>query len=182
LLELISDLLDIPRIQDGMMAQEMEGLNLKEILNGPLEIASHSAEEKGLTFRVDIPRRLPTINGSRPRLQQVLTNLLTNAVNYTNPGGSITLRTRCRKHEVCVEVLDTGVGICAADLPRVFEDFFRGSNVEPKGTGLGLSIAKRIVEAHGGKIWAESPCPETGLGSRFSFTLPRKARARKERG
>jgi len=175
LLDLINDLLDIPRIQDGMISEEMEGLNLKEILNGPLEIAYRSAEEKGLQLKVDIPRRLPTINGSRARLQQVVTNLLTNAVNYTNRGGAITLRTRCKYDEVCIEVSDTGVGICAEDLPRVFEDFFRGSNVEPQGTGLGLSIAKRIVEAHGGRIWVESPCPESNTGSKFTFTLPKKS-------
>lgn len=182
LLDLISDLLDIPRIQDGMMSQEMEGISLREMVNGPLEIVYHLAEEKGLQLKVDIPQRLPTISGSRARLEQVVTNLLTNAVNYTDPGGSITLRTRCNQDEVCVEVSDTGVGICAEDLPRVFEDFFRGSNIEPKGTGLGLSIARRIVEAHGGRIWVESPCAETGQGSRFSFTLPRKVAARRRKG
>jgi len=78
--------------------------------------------------------------------------------------------------DIAVEVIDTGIGIPPDELPRLFTDFFRGSNVKRKGTGLGLSISKRIVEAHGGKIWAESPCPETNKGSRFTFTLP-KAKA-----
>ena len=72
-----------------------------------------------------------------------------------------------------VEVIDTGIGIPPDELPRLFQDFFRASNVGAKGTGLGLSISKRIIEAHGGKIWAESPYSETGKGSRFTFTLPK---------
>jgi signal transduction histidine kinase len=71
-------------------------------------------------------------------------------------------------------VLDNGIGVPPQDLPRVFDDFFRGSNVQTKGTGLGLSICRRIVEAHHGRIWAESPCPETGKGSKFSFALPKR--------
>ncbi|MCK4580076.1 MAG: hypothetical protein KAU10_01905, partial [Dehalococcoidia bacterium] len=74
-------------------------------------------------------------------------------------------------------VMDTGIGIPHEDLPRVFDDFFRGSNVEIKGTGLGLAIASRIVEAHGGRIWVESPCLGTGKGSKFCFALPRKSQA-----
>ena len=75
-----------------------------------------------------------------------------------------------------MEVADTGCGIGPDELPRVFEDFFRASNItETAGTGLGLSISKRIVEAHGGRIWAESPCPETGKGAKFCFVLPKKS-------
>lgn len=81
------------------------------------------------------------------------------------------------KDEVKVEVIDTGIGIPPEELPRLFNDFFRGSNVGAKGTGLGLSISKRIIEAHGGKIWAESPAPETGQGSKFTFTLPKNRSA-----
>jgi signal transduction histidine kinase len=85
---------------------------------------------------------------------------------------------REKGREIRVEVLDTGIGIPAEDMPRMFEDFFRASNVETKGTGLGLSIAKRIVEAHNGRIWAESPCREVGKGSKFTFTLPIKRERR----
>ena len=79
-----------------------------------------------------------------------------------------------------VEVADTGIGISAEDLPKLFSDFYRGSRKEGAGAGLGLAIAKRIVEAYGGKIWAQSPCPETGAGSKFTFTLPKKCET--ERG
>lgn len=84
------------------------------------------------------------------------------------------MRVKDYNNEVAVEVLDTGIGIPHAELPRLFTDFFRGSNVKTAGTGLGLSISRRIIEAHGGRIWAESPCPETGKGSKFTFKL-RKA-------
>ena len=75
--------------------------------------------------------------------------------------------------------MDTGIGIPPEDMPRLFEDFFRASNVEAKGTGLGLSITKRIIEAHGGRIWVESPCPETDTGSKFSFTLPKPSKTKR---
>jgi len=111
--------------------------------------------------------------GSSRRLQQVLTNLLSNAINYTDEGG-ILLRVTDAEDELRVEVSDSGVGIPPQDLPKLFHDFFRGSNVKSDGTGLGLSLSRRIVEAHAGKMWAESPCPETGRGSRFTFTLPKR--------
>ena len=133
-----------------------------------------TAKEKKLKLDVELPTALPKIYGSAPRLQQAVTNLVSNAINYT-PEGSVTIRVMEVEQEIQVEVRDTGIGIPPEDLPRLFEDFFRASNVESKGTGLGLSITRRIVEAHGGRIWVESPCPETGKGSRFAFTLPRKA-------
>ena len=96
-----------------------------------------------------------------------------NSVNYTDEG-SVTCRVSENRGEIMVEVIDTGIGIPPQDLPHIFEDFFRASNTQAKGTGLGLSISKRIVEAHGGRIWAESPSPETGTGSKFVFTLPKR--------
>lgn len=173
LLNLISDLLDIPRIETGQVVQEMKEISLREVVKRSADELRNSAEEKGIKLKVELPRNLPKIYGSSSRLQQVLTNLLSNAINYT-PEGVVTVRAREEPNDICVEVVDTGIGIPPQDLPRVFEDFFRASNVETKGTGLGLSIAKRIVEAHGGKIWVESPCLETGKGSKFTCTLPKK--------
>jgi signal transduction histidine kinase len=74
---------------------------------------------------------------------------------------------------ISVEVMDTGIGIPPEDMPRIFEEFYRGKHVKTKGAGLGLAIAKKIVEAHGGKIWAESPYPESDKGSKFTFVLPK---------
>jgi signal transduction histidine kinase len=178
LLTLISDLLDIPRIETGQMVQEMKDVSLRKVIETAVGDMRDLAKQKKLKLKVEMPKSLPQIRGSAPRLQQVMTNLLNNAINYT-PEGSVTVRVSLSDKEIMVEVLDTGIGIPAAELPHIFEDFFRASNVEIKGTGLGLSIAKRIVETHGGKIWVESPCPETNKGSKFSFTLPRKRSKRR---
>jgi signal transduction histidine kinase len=174
LLNLISDLLDIPRIETGQIVEEMKLVSLGKVIRASIGDLRETAKEKKLKLEVELPTALPKIYGSAPRLQQVVTNLLSNAINYT-PEGSVTIRVSEGKKEMQVEVMDTGIGVPADDLPRLFEDFFRASNVETKGTGLGLSISRRIVEAHGGKIWVESPCPETGKGCKFTFTLPRKA-------
>jgi signal transduction histidine kinase len=173
LLNLISDLLDIPRIETGQIVEEMKQISLVKVIKASVGDLREAAKEKKLKLEVDLPPSLPKVYGSAPRLQQAVTNLVSNAINYT-PEGSVTIRVSEGKDEIRVEVMDTGIGIPADDLPRLFEDFFRASNVESKGTGLGLSITRRIVEAHGGKIWVESPCPETGKGSRFTFTLPKK--------
>ncbi len=174
LLTLISDLLDIPRIETGQIVQEMKEILLLQVLKDSIEGQRNLAEEKGINLKVELPEVIPPIIGSAPRLQQVITNLVNNAIRYT-PEGTVTVRVRDQGNELLIEVVDTGIGIPREDMPRLFEDFFRGSNVEIKGTGLGLSISRRIVEAHGGKIWAESPCPETKTGCKFSCTLPKPA-------
>ena len=107
------------------------------------------------------------------RLAQVITNLSNNAVQFTPAGGKVAIRVREGTDHLSVEVMDTGIGIPPDDLPRIFEDFYRGKGVDTKGAGLGLAIAKKIVEAHNGEIWAESPCPESEKGSKFTFTLPK---------
>jgi len=173
LLNLISDLLDIPRIETGQIVQEMKEVSLRQVIKCACDDLREQAKEKGVKLKVELPPSLPKVLGSSPRLQQVVTNLVSNGINYT-PEGVVTVRVTERSRDIQVEVIDTGIGIPPEDLPRVFNDFFRASNVETRGTGLGLSIAKRIVEAHGGSICVESPCPETNTGSRFSFTLPKK--------
>jgi len=173
LMNLISDLLDIPRIETGQIVQEMKETSLRQAIRHSVSELRNLAKQKGLKLTTEIPENLPRVYGSAPRLQQVITNLVNNAINYTSEG-TITVRVMETNSDLQVEVMDSGIGIPPDDLPRVFDDFFRASNVEVKGTGLGLSISKRIVESHGGKIWVESPCSETGTGSRFSFTLPKK--------
>jgi signal transduction histidine kinase len=173
LLNLISDLLDIPRIETGQLVQEMKEISLCQVVKNACDDLRDRAKEKGLKLQVELPEALPTISGSIPRLQQVITNLVNNAIIYT-PEGTVTVRVREEGNNIRVEVLDTGIGIPPQDLPHIFEDFFRASNVETKGTGLGLSIAKRIVEAHGGTICVESPCPESKVGSKFTFTLTKE--------
>ncbi|MFC2017240.1 sensor histidine kinase [Chloroflexota bacterium] len=174
LLNLISDLLDIPRIETGQIVQEMKEISLREVVKRSLDDLRNLAKEKGVKLKVELPETLPKIHGSSPRLQQVMTNLVGNAINYTSEG-MVTIMVREDDRDIRTEVIDTGIGISPDVLPRVFDDFFRASNVETKGTGLGLSIAKRIVEAHGGRIWVESPCPESNTGSKFTFTLHKKS-------
>ena len=173
LLNLISDLLDIPRIETGQIVQEMKEISFRQVVRNCLQDLRSLAKEKGVKLKVELPETLPKIYGSSPRLQQVINNLVNNAINYT-PEGTVTLRVEDEDNDIHVEVMDTGIGIPPEDLPQVFDDFFRASNVAIKGTGLGLSIAKRIVEAHGGKICVESPCPGSNTGSKFAFTLSKK--------
>jgi signal transduction histidine kinase len=172
LLMLITDLLDIPRIEAGQLKREMREVSVNEMVKQATDGLDKLARQKGIALKVELPKTSPKVYASNRRLQQVVTNLTSNAINYTRDGMAL-VRVTDGDDNVRFEVIDTGIGIPPDDMPRLFEDFFRGSNVGVKGTGLGLSISKRIIEAHGGKIWAESPNPETGTGSRFTFTLPK---------
>jgi signal transduction histidine kinase len=172
LLVLITDLLDIPRIEAGQLVREMQELSLNGVVKQAVVGLDRVARQKGLELKIELPETSPKITASSRRLQQVLNNLISNAINYTHDG-TVLVRMKEHKNEIAVEVIDTGIGIPPDELPKIFDDFFRGKKAGKKGTGLGLSISKRIVEAHGGKLWAESPCVETGTGSKFTFTLPK---------
>jgi signal transduction histidine kinase len=176
LMALIDDLLDIPRIESGQLVHEMQGLSVNEVIRRALDGLDGLAKDKGIRLEMVLLPVAPRVHGSAQRLQQVVTNLVSNAIAYTNKG-QVTVKVSEDNGNVKVEVMDSGIGISSEDLPRLFEDFFRAGNVSAKGTGLGLSISKRIVEAHGGRIWAESPCPETKKGSKFTFTLPKRTAA-----
>ncbi len=171
LLELISDLLDISRIETGQIVQEMEELSPTEIAGGPLEDATGLGEQKRIEVIASISPDLPSMKGSPIRLRQLFTNLLSNAVKFTPEGGTVNFNLAESKGFVVGEIEDTGIGIPEEDLPHIFEDFYRASNAQVQGTGLGLPIVKRIVEAHGGKIEVASPSPQTGKGTKFTFTL-----------
>jgi signal transduction histidine kinase len=173
-LGLISDLLDISRIEGGQIVSEMEEMALGQIAEDAAENVRAQAKEKQIKLEVKVPRGLPLLRASGVRLKQAITNLLANAVKFTPDKGEVELRISARNNDIYTEVLDTGVGISDEDMPHIFEDFYRGGDREKTGTGLGLAIVKRVIEAHGGKIWAESPNPEDkeGRGSKFTFTLP----------
>jgi len=176
LLEMISDLLDISRIEAGQIVQEMEEVSLSQVVKDSVENVHALAKEKRIRLSTAIPKSLPQLRASGIRLQQVITNLLTNAIKFTPEKGEIKLKAIDQGGDIQVEVIDTGVGIATEELPKIFDDFYRTDDREKAGTGLGLSIVKRIVEAHGGQIWAESPNPEdkSSGGSKFTFTLPKK--------
>jgi signal transduction histidine kinase len=173
LLKLINDLLDATRIEAGQIVEEMEETSVAEVVEDTLENVRSLAEEKGLELLTEVPEGLSKIMGASHRLVQVLTNLSDNAVQFTPSGGKVTIRVGEEADHLRVEVMDTGIGIPPEDMPRIFEEFYRGKDVETKGAGLGLAIAKKIVEAHGGKIGAESPYGESEKGSKFTFTLPK---------
>ena len=173
LLKLINDLLDATRIEAGQIVAEVEETSLIAVVADALENIRSLAEKKGLKLTTEVPEDLPMIEGAPRRLVQVLTNLLINSVQFTPAGGKVIVRVGEVTEHLQVEVMDTGIGIPPEDMPRIFEEFYRGGGVETKGAGLGLAIARKIVEAHEGEIWAESPYPESETGSKFVFTLPK---------
>jgi signal transduction histidine kinase len=172
LLNLISNMIDFSRVDFAEF--RTEEVSLMKVLEDCTETMRPLAVEKGLQLSVALPRQLPTIIGNAGRLKQVMTNLLSNAIKFTSSGG-ITVRAKDEKDHLRVDVIDTGVGIPTEDLPKVFDGFYKGLNMEKRGAGLGLSISKKIIEGHGGKIWATSPTPETGKGTRFTFILPKNS-------
>ncbi|HUS70734.1 MAG TPA: ATP-binding protein [Anaerolineae bacterium] len=175
LFDLINRFLDLAQIEKGKVVEEMEMICIRDVLESCVEEVSVLAGEKAQELNAEIPQDLPNVYGSANHLKQVVTNLLSNGVKFTPELGSITLRAREMENEIEVSVTDTGIGIDADDLPHLFEQFFRGKGgAAAQGTGLGLSISKRIVEAHHGTIWAESPYNEGQSGARFVFTLPKE--------
>jgi CheY-like chemotaxis protein/anti-sigma regulatory factor (Ser/Thr protein kinase) len=154
----------------------METVAMADILERATAATSSLFEHKGLALVTDVAPGLPPVVGDADRLLQVVINLLSNAVKFTS-AGSVTCRARVQDDGIAVSVIDTGLGISAADQPKVFEKFKQVGDTltdKPKGTGLGLPICREIVEHHGGRIWVES---EPGKGSTFTFVLPAKLAA-----
>jgi signal transduction histidine kinase len=171
LTDLINDLLDITKIEAGKVEWKMEPTSVTKIIKRATAIASSSFEENELELINDIEDRLPTVMGDKNRLEQVMINLISNAVKFTEKG-SVTCRARRINNEIMISVIDTGTGVSEVNQERIFEKFGQLRDTiadRPRGTGLGLPICKKIIEHHGGRIWVES---EPGKGSTFSFTLP----------
>jgi two-component system phosphate regulon sensor histidine kinase PhoR len=176
LTQMAQELLDLSRIESGQVALERSNLSPKTLLQTAADRMKLQAERAGLALRVENAEGLPTVHADQSRLEQVLVNLIHNAVKFTRPGGEVVLSADVvgkggkANDAVRFEVKDTGVGIPADDLPRIFERFYRADKSRAgRGTGLGLSIARHIVEAHGGQIWADSV---EGQGSTFYFSIP----------
>jgi signal transduction histidine kinase len=174
LFDLINRFLDLAQIEKGKVVEEMETISITEVLNSCVDEVKVLALEKSQELTADVPADLPTVYGSARHLKQVVTNLLSNGVKFTPEEGTIALCACEVGDNIEVSVSDTGIGITPEDQPHLFEQFFRGKGgATAQGTGLGLSISKRIVEAHGGTIWAESPYADAQSGARFVFTLPK---------
>ncbi len=172
MLDLISELLDVSAIESGHLAVDMKETDLRAYL---IENHRHNAlvaKAKSIELVLDIPSELPRVFMDAQRIDQVINNLITNALKFSEPHSRITIRAVPRTEVVAIAVTDQGQGIPKEELSKMFQYFGR-TTVLPTGgersTGLGLAIAKRMVEAHGGKIGVES---EPGKGSTFTFTLP----------
>jgi signal transduction histidine kinase len=172
MMELISDLLELSRIESGQVIAELKTVSWEEVLSAAVEMAHELAEPQGIIVTTEIRHPLPEVFASDVRLQQLILNLVSNSVRYTPRGGRITIRAHKEDDTVVVIVEDEGMGIEPDKLPRVFDEFYKGDPESTEGTGLGLSICKRIVDMHRGEIFAESPVPETGTGARLTFTIP----------
>ncbi|HEU0302866.1 MAG TPA: PAS domain S-box protein, partial [Longimicrobium sp.] len=166
---LIQDLLDASRLQAGRLRLHPAAEAVGPVVRESVLVLGPAAAQAGVELRLDVPERVPSVLADRDRLLQVLSNLLGNAIKFTPPGGTITLGVRPAEGAMVFSVADTGRGIEAADLPRLFDRFWQAERTREGGAGLGLAIAKGLVEAHGGRIWAGS---RPGRGSTFWFTLP----------
>jgi signal transduction histidine kinase len=173
---LVDGLLDLARLDSGLRALTLAPVDLRGLLTGAAEKFSLRANAGSVTLAADLPPTLPAITGDADRLAQVVANLLDNALKHTPAGGRVTLSASASPTSVEISVSDTGPGIPAEDLGRIFERFYQvdKSRAHSAGLGLGLAISREIVEAHGGRLRAESV---TGLGSRFTVELPLPAAA-----
>jgi two-component system phosphate regulon sensor histidine kinase PhoR len=170
LTQMVQELGDLSRIESGEAPIQRKPFNMAEAIEQAVGRLKAQADRAGLSLSVELASPLPQALGDRDRVEQVLVNLIHNAIKFTPLGGTITVSTKATIDDILVSVSDTGVGISADDLPRIFERFYKADRARTSGgTGLGLAIAKHIVEAHGGRIWAESV---EGKGSTFSFALP----------
>jgi two-component system phosphate regulon sensor histidine kinase PhoR len=171
--QLVNDLFELSQIDAGLLKLHTNAVLLQKLIPDTLETMTAQAASYGLTLKGDIDQGLPPVIVDRSRVQRVLFNLIQNAIRHTPPDGSIDISAVDNGEEVVVHVADTGEGIPADDVLKVFERHFRSDQSRSRqygGSGLGLSISRGIIEAHGGHIWVES---NPGRGSVFSFTLPK---------
>jgi two-component system phosphate regulon sensor histidine kinase PhoR len=170
LTQMVTELLELSKIESGRFSLDRSPVAASDLLHSASQRMQVQAERANIALRVDGADDLPKVEVDSQRLEQVLVNLIHNAIKFTRPGGEVLLRAESIPGEVRFAVRDTGVGIPADEVSRIFERFYRVDKSRTgSGTGLGLSIAKHIVEAHKGRIWAESV---EGQGSTFYFTIP----------
>lgn len=170
--ELLSDLLDVAKFEAGKIRLNPQEVDLAAVLAEGRRRYDLWAQAKGISFRLALRGPLPRARVDARRVQQVLNNLVSNAVKFSSKGGAITLSAREVDGEIQVSVTDTGQGIDASEVDKIFGQFEQASaqaTAGERGSGLGLAIAKKLVELHGGRIWVES---KKGVGSKFTFTLP----------
>ena len=169
---LIDDLLDISRIESGILVLNLKEVDVSQVMDDALKAIEDQINEKQIHVALNIQPNPPKVRADRLRFSQIVSNLLSNACKYSPAGSITTITVAVKVGAVQIDISDTGIGILEGDRSRLFSKFFRADNSstrEVSGTGLGLFIAKHLVEAQGGQITVES---EEGEGSTFSFTLP----------
>jgi signal transduction histidine kinase/CheY-like chemotaxis protein len=172
-LSLINDILDLSKVESGMMELELSSFSLRETLDASLSMLREKALKSELELNMEItPEADVNIVADQRKLKQIMFNLVSNAVKFTPPGGTVDISARIDGDFLEITVADTGSGIREEDIPKLFHPFTQLESVytrEYEGTGLGLALNRQLVELHGGRIWVES---RFGAGSRFSFTIP----------
>ncbi len=170
---LVYDLQELSRVEAGAFELNIRPVLVRDLVEATVDRLGRQFEEKGVTLETDLPTGLPPVQVDEDRIGQVLLNLVGNALQYTPAGGQVCVKARRQGAELHISVSDTGVGIAPEHLSLIFTRFYRIDKSRARaggGSGIGLTIAKHLVEAHGGRIWAESAGP--GQGSTFTFSLP----------
>jgi two-component system phosphate regulon sensor histidine kinase PhoR len=170
LTQMVAELAELSRIETGRSELKLEPSNLNTLIDEAINQMKPQAERKNIAVLKEFAIDLPDIPVDKNRIQQVIVNLLHNAIKFTGEGGRITLSTKPDENSVMLEITDTGIGIARKDLPHIFERFYMADRSRAGGgAGMGLAIAKHVIEAHNGKIQVRS---REGYGSTFSFSLP----------
>jgi signal transduction histidine kinase len=169
--KLTRDFLELSRLESGRVHLRLETVDLAHIVGEVINLEASRAAEKQITLQTDIPPELPPVSVDPARMQQVFINLVSNAIKYNREGGTVTICVKITNGEIIIEVIDTGWGIEAADLPHLFDRFYRVPDKEgfSEGTGLGLPITRKIIEAHHGRVHVASI---PGQGSTFTCNIP----------
>jgi two-component system, OmpR family, phosphate regulon sensor histidine kinase PhoR len=172
LLDLINDLLDVAKIESGYAFQQQVPLRLEEVLEQTIALMTPRAESQNVSLRLDLPPGLPLIQADHRSMEELFTNLVSNAIHYSPDGGEVVVSVVSHGDYLVVLVSDTGIGIDAEEIPKIFDKFYRVKHPKTRqviGTGLGLAIVKGVVESHRGSIEVES---EPGRGTTFRVLLP----------
>ena len=171
LLNLINDILDLAKVEAGRMELQASTFELPELLENAAAMVRERATRQGISLIVATDDSVGGMEGDERKVKQILFNLLSNAVKFTPSGGKVTLAARATEEQVVIAVQDTGIGIGADELEKIFEEFYQvGASRTQEGTGLGLALTRRLVELHDGQLTVES---EPGVGSTFTVTMPR---------
>jgi PAS domain S-box-containing protein len=169
---LVTELLDLSRIESGLISHEKEQIDMRQLLTDQITFHSPYAEEKEITLQLNCPADLPSILANRQNMEEAFSNLITNGIKYSPAGGTITISVKTENQYLKLQVADTGFGISNEDLEKIFTRFYRVKDSNTRqihGTGLGLAIVKSIIESHHGKI---SVVSQVGRGTTFTVFLP----------